>query len=44
VQLLPDAITPTLDCYLVFPESMKNVARVRVFRDFLVGSAQRWRY
>jgi hypothetical protein len=38
------AITPTLDCYLVFPEAMKNVARVRVFRDFLVASAQRWRY
>lgn len=44
VRLMTHAITPTLDCYLVFPEAMKNVARVRVFRDFLVASAQRWRY
>jgi DNA-binding transcriptional LysR family regulator len=44
VQLMTHAVTPTLDCYLVFPEAMKNVARVRVFRDFLVASAQRWRY
>lgn len=44
VQLMTHAVTPTLDCYLVYPEAMKNVARVRVFRDFLVASAQRWRY
>ena len=30
VRLMTHAITPTLDCYLVFPEAMKNVARVRV--------------
>ena len=44
VQLLPQAPMPELECYLVFAEEMKNVARVRVFRDFLVASAQRWRY
>ncbi|MBO0732773.1 MAG: LysR family transcriptional regulator [Methylocapsa sp.] len=44
VQLMTDAVTPTLDCYLVYPESLKNVARVRVFRDFLVASAQGWQY
>jgi DNA-binding transcriptional LysR family regulator len=44
VQLMTDAITPTLDCYLVYPESLKNVARVRVFRNFVVASAQRWQY
>ena len=31
-------------CYLVYAEEMKNVARVRVFRDFLVSNAQRWDY
>ncbi|MCA3630395.1 MAG: LysR family transcriptional regulator, partial [Methylobacterium sp.] len=35
---------PQLDCYLVFPESLKGVARVQVFRDFLVSKAQRWVY
>jgi DNA-binding transcriptional LysR family regulator len=44
VQLLPHAVMPTLECYLVYPEEMKNVARVQVFRDFLVTSAQRWEF
>jgi hypothetical protein len=32
----------TLDSYLAYPEEMKTVARVQVFRDFLVSKAQRW--
>jgi DNA-binding transcriptional LysR family regulator len=44
VQLLPQADMPALDCYLVYPEELKNVARVQVFRDFLVAAAQRWDY
>mgnify|MGYP001217494974 CR=1 FL=1 len=44
VQILSDVEMPTLDSYLVFPEEMKNVARVQVFRDFLIGKAQRWTY
>jgi DNA-binding transcriptional LysR family regulator len=44
VQLLVDDVTAQFECYLVYPEEMKNVARVQVFRDFLVTSAQRWRY
>jgi DNA-binding transcriptional LysR family regulator len=44
VQLLPGAPMPELECYFVYAEEMKNVARVQVFRDFLVASAQRWRY
>jgi DNA-binding transcriptional LysR family regulator len=44
VKLMPQTVMPELECYLVYPEEMKNVARVQVFRDFLVSSAQRWRY
>ena len=44
VQVLTGAEMPSLDAYLVFPEEMRNVARVQVFRDFLVGKAQRWTY
>jgi DNA-binding transcriptional LysR family regulator len=44
VQLIPDAAMPALECFLVYPEEMKNVARVQVFRDFLVSSAQRWAF
>jgi len=42
VRLLPEADMPELDCYIVYPEELKNVARVQAFRDFLVASAQRW--
>jgi DNA-binding transcriptional LysR family regulator len=44
VQLLPGEAMPHLDCYLVYPEALKQVARVQVFRDFLVSKAQRWVY
>ncbi len=44
VQLLTSETMPELDCYLVFAEEMRGVARVQVFRDFLVSKAQRWAY
>jgi hypothetical protein len=33
-----------MECYLVYSEEMRNVARVNAFRDFLVAKAQRWHY
>lgn len=44
VQVLGDLDPPSLESYLVYPEELKNVARVQVFRDFLVSKAQRWAY
>jgi DNA-binding transcriptional LysR family regulator len=44
VQILPGNDMPSLDSYLVYPEEMKSVARVQVFRDFLIGKAQRWTF
>jgi DNA-binding transcriptional LysR family regulator len=44
VRLLPQADMPEMECFLVYPEEMKNVARVQAFRDFLVAKAQRWKY
>lgn len=41
-QLLASEPMPELECYLVYPEELKGVARVQVFRDFLVSKAQRW--
>jgi DNA-binding transcriptional LysR family regulator len=43
-QLLASEAMPELDCYLVYAEEMKGVARVQVFRDFLVSKAQRWAF
>jgi DNA-binding transcriptional LysR family regulator len=42
VQLLRDYEAPSLDCYFVYPEEMRSVARLQVFRDFLLQKAQRW--
>lgn len=44
VQVTTGDTMPELECYLVFAEALKQVARVQVFRDFLVGKAQRWAY
>lgn len=44
VPLLPSAKMPAFDTYFVYPEEMKNLARVQVFRDFLVTKAQNWRF
>ncbi len=43
-QILSGEQMPELDCYLVYAEELKGVARVQVFRDFLVSKAQRWSY
>ncbi|MGF9761805.1 LysR family transcriptional regulator [Microvirga sp. 0TCS3.31] len=43
-QVLRDVEMPTLDSYLVFPEEVHSVARLQVFRDFLVTKAQSWAY
>ncbi len=43
-QILSNEEMPELDCYLVYAEELKGVARVQVFKDFLVSKAQRWSY
>ncbi len=43
-RILTDMEMPSLDSYLVYPEEMRSMARVQVFRDFLVNKAQRWTY
>ena len=44
VQLFGEGDEIALDCFFVYPEELKSVARVQVFRDFLVANAQRWNY
>ena len=42
VQLFGEFDSIQLDTYFVYPEELKTVARVQVFRDFVVSKAQRW--
>jgi DNA-binding transcriptional LysR family regulator len=44
VQLFGDSSSVAYDAYFVYPEELKSVARVQVFRDFLVSKAQRWHF
>ena len=44
VQLFGEGDTLALDAFFVYPEELKSVARVQVFRDFLVANAQRWKF
>jgi DNA-binding transcriptional LysR family regulator len=44
VQLFSDGEGFSFDAYFVYPEELKSVARVQVFRDFLVAHAQRWHF
>jgi DNA-binding transcriptional LysR family regulator len=44
VQLFGEADSVALDAFFVYPEELKSVARIQVFRDFLVAKAQRWKY
>jgi DNA-binding transcriptional LysR family regulator len=44
VQLFEDVDGFAFDAYFVYPEELKSVARIQVFRDFLVAKAQQWEF
>jgi DNA-binding transcriptional LysR family regulator len=44
VKLFEDREAPTLDAYFVYPEELRSLTRLQVFRDFLISKAQRWTY
>ena len=44
VAVLPEAEVPSFDTYFVYPDEMRNSARVTAFRDFLLANARRWNY
>jgi DNA-binding transcriptional LysR family regulator len=42
--ILRDYEVPSFDVFFVYPEEMRDSARVTAFRDFLVANARRWHY
>ena len=42
VQLFGDVDGFAYDAFFVYPEELKSVARIQVFRDFLISKAKRW--
>jgi len=44
VQLLPETEVPSFDTYFCYPDTMKNQAKLQVFRDFLISKSRSWTY
>jgi DNA-binding transcriptional LysR family regulator len=44
IRVLPNYEVPSFDGFFVFPEELRDSARVTVFRDFLIAKAKRWNY
>jgi DNA-binding transcriptional LysR family regulator len=44
VQLFGNSGGVAAEAYFVYPEELRSVARIQVFRDFLVAKAQRWSF
>jgi DNA-binding transcriptional LysR family regulator len=44
VTVLSEYEVPSFDCFFVYPEELRESARVTVFRDFLIANARRWSY
>ena len=44
VQVLPEVEAPSFDTYFVYPDAMKNQAKLKAFRDFIFAKARNWSY
>jgi DNA-binding transcriptional LysR family regulator len=44
VPILPEVEAPSFDTFFVYPEAMKNQAKLKAFRDFIFSKARSWSY
>ena len=44
VKVLPKTEGPITEAYFVYPQSLKNVARVQAFRNFLYSKISEWKF
>lgn len=44
VRIIPEAELPSYETYFVYPAELKNSARLKAFRDFLIAKAEAWSY
>ncbi|MGN6535477.1 MAG: LysR family transcriptional regulator [Mesorhizobium sp.] len=44
VPVLSELEGPSFDTFFVYPEAMKNQAKLKVFRDFMFAKARNWTY
>ena len=44
VKVLPEITGPKYEAHFVYPQSLKNVARVKAFRDFIFSKIKQWEF
>jgi len=44
VKVLPNVEGPITEAHFVYPQSLKNVARVQAFRNFLYSKISEWEF
>ncbi len=44
IKLIPSEEGPITEAYFVYPESLRNVARVQAFRNFLYSKISEWKF
>ena len=44
VKILPNISGPKTEAYFVYPESLRNVARLKAFRNFLYSKVSEWKF
>jgi DNA-binding transcriptional LysR family regulator len=44
VKVLPNVDGPKYEAHFVYPQSLKNVARIKSFRDFIFDKVNEWRF
>lgn len=44
VQLFPQIEVPEFDTYFCYPGELRNTAKLKAFRDFLISKARHWKY
>ena len=44
IKVLPKVEGPITEAHFVYPQSMKNVAKVQAFRNFLYSKISEWKF
>ena len=43
-KVLPDVEGPLTETHFVYPQSLKNIAKVKAFRNFLFSKVSEWKF
>ena len=44
IKVLPDVEGPLTETHFVYPQSLKNVAKIKAFRNFLFSKISEWKF